>query len=88
MEHRITATDLARRLGEVLGKIRYRGDAFLIERNGKPVARIGPLPGGSVSTLGEALRAWVEAADNDASFADDLERVAEQDRVPESPWGS
>ena len=88
MEHRITATDLARRLGDVLGRIRYRGDAFLIERNGEPIARIGPLPGRSVSTLSEALRAWVEAADPDPTFAHDLECVAEQDRVPENPWGS
>lgn len=43
MESHISATDLARRLGDILGRIRYRGESFIVERNGKPVARIGPV---------------------------------------------
>ncbi len=38
MELRISVTDLARRLGDVLGRVRYRGDSFLVERNGALVA--------------------------------------------------
>jgi len=38
----ISATDLARRLGDVLGKVRYRGDSFIVERKGTPVAEFGP----------------------------------------------
>ncbi len=47
MEHRISATELARRLGDILGRIRYRGDSFTVERHGTPVARIGPVEGAS-----------------------------------------
>ena len=43
MEYRISATELARRLGDILGRIRYRSESFIVERNGKPVARIGPV---------------------------------------------
>src|SRR3990172_5706358 len=39
MEHRISAKDLARRLGDVLGRVRYRGDSFVVDRNGEAVAR-------------------------------------------------
>lgn len=88
MEHRISATELVRRLGDVLGKIRYRGDRFVVERNGEAVARIGPVASGAVSSVGEAFRAWTEAAEADPGFAADLETVGRMDRAPESPWDS
>ena len=88
MEFRISATELARRLGDVLGRIRYRGDAFVVERNGTPVARIGPVPSAGVSTLREAMAAWVRDGEPDAAFADDLERVGAADRPPGNPWDS
>ena len=88
MEHRISATELARRLGDVLGRVRYRGDSFVVERNGEPVARLSPLPAGSATSLREALAAWRSAGAPEAEFADDLERVGAVDRAPEDPWGS
>jgi antitoxin (DNA-binding transcriptional repressor) of toxin-antitoxin stability system len=86
MELRITATELARRLGDILGRIRFRGDSFVVERNGEPVARIGPVPTGGAGSLAEVFRAWVEAGPGDPSFADDLERVERADRPPRNPW--
>ena len=88
MEHRISATELARRLGDVLGRVRYRGDSFVIERNGGPVARIVALPDASPAHLVEALAAWRAAGEPDPSFADDLERIGEADMPPENPWAS
>jgi prevent-host-death family protein len=41
--HRISATELARKLGDVLGRVRYRGESFIVERNGTPVARLEPV---------------------------------------------
>ena len=88
MEHTISATELARTLGDVLGRVRYRKDTFLIERNGAPVARMVPVSSPSDSpTLAEALAAW-RALDADPSFADDLERAGLADRAPANPWGS
>ena len=80
MELRITATELAKKLGDVLGRIRYRGDSFLVERNGEPVARILPLPSKAGASVAEGLRAWREAEEADRRFADDLERVNRADR--------
>jgi len=88
VEHRITATELARRIGDVLGRVRYRGDTFVVERNGDPVARISPVPEAGVVTLGDALRAWRSAGPPDPSFADDLELVNSLDVPPDDPWDS
>lgn len=88
MEFRITATELARKLGDVLGRLRYRGDRFVIERNGVPVARLIPVVGPSPATLGEALEAWRGAGAPDPAFADDLHRIRSADRPPQDPWVS
>jgi prevent-host-death family protein len=88
MEGRISATELARRLGDVLGRVRYRGDSYVVERNGEPVARLVPLPGRTTATLREALSAWRGRGRPDAGFASDLERVVNADRPPDSPWDS
>jgi prevent-host-death family protein len=88
MEHRISATELARRLGDVLGRVRYRGDTFLVERNGAPVARLVPAHEGAPGTVREAFAAWKATGDPDPSFADDLERIGRADREPDDPWAS
>ena len=86
MENPISATDLARRLGDVLGRVRYRGESFIVERNGEPIARLAPLATRSHGTIAEALRAWREAAPADSKLARDLERVNRADQPPENPW--
>jgi len=83
MERRISATELARRLGDILGRVRYRGDSFVIERSGDPVARLVPLP-----TLREAFAAWRAAGLPSPTFAADLERIGASDRPPDNPWAS
>ncbi len=88
MEYRISATELVRKLGDVLARIRFRGDSFLIERNGAGVARLTPLPEMPAGSLGEALDSWQAGGDADPDFADVLERVGSADRPPETPWGS
>ena len=88
MEGRISATELARRLGDVLGRVRYRGDSFLIERDGDTVARLVPVPGKSTATIREAFASWRGAGAPEPSFAADLERVGNADRPPDRPWDS
>lgn len=86
METTITATELARNLGDVLGKVRYRREVFIVERNGEPIARLAPLSMGAAATLAEGLRAWKSAGPRESAFADDLERVNTADRPPRNPW--
>ncbi len=60
----------------------------MVERNGEPIARIGPLVMHTAGTALEGLRAWRAAAreDDDPGFADDLARVVRADRPPRNPW--
>jgi prevent-host-death family protein len=88
MQHRVSATELARRLGDVLARVRYRHDSFVVDKNGEPVARIAPIPQATVTTLHEAFSAWRAAGPPDPTFADDLERIGAADEPPAHPWGS
>lgn len=88
MAARISATDLARKLGDVLGRVRYRAETFVVERNGEAVARLSPLPSRVAPPLRDALRAWRLSRTPDEGFADDLERVNSADRPPRNPWDS
>jgi len=88
MEIRISATELARTVGDVLGRIRFRGDTFLVERNGEPVARVVPVVARPTASLAEVVAAWRAAGAADAGFADDLDAVSAVDRPPEDPWAS
>jgi prevent-host-death family protein len=88
MESVISATDLARQLGDVLGRVRYRGESFVIQRNGVVIARLLPAAPDRRATLAEAFRRWRAAGKPEPEFAETLERVAAADRVPENPWGS
>lgn len=88
MEYRIPASLLVRRLADVLGRVRYRGDTFLVERHNIPIARIGPASGATRPPLSDAIRGWMGGATSDPSFADDLERVTAADRPPRNPWDS
>ena len=87
MDVEITATELAKSLSDVLSRVRYKGETFVIRRNGEPIATLAPrgrLPG---ITLGELVTALQELGPVDDRFAGDLEAIqASQGTVPDSPW--
>lgn len=87
MEEHIPATRLARNLGDVLARIRYRGESFVVEKNGVPVARMVPIEPPKQITVGEFIRLWT-ARGPDPEFARALEKVNAADRPVELPWGS
>ncbi len=51
METTITATELSRSLSDILSRVRYKGETFIVKRNGEHVATLAPpvpaKPGGS-----------------------------------------
>lgn len=89
MNTKIAATELARNLSDVLNRIRYRGEQFVVERNGEPVANLGPVGavrGITVAEFFERLRTmnWP-----DEGFADDLEAIqASQPKAEFPEWPS
>ena len=84
----VTATELARKLGDLLSRIRYRHESFIVERNGTPIARMVPAEDRPPAALSDALAAWSGARPVDPAFASDLERVSAADKPPKNPWAS
>ncbi len=75
METTITATELARSLSDVLSRVRYKGERFLITRNGEPLGALGPVePAKKEMPLGEFL-AFLKENWPDDKFAEDLEAI-------------
>lgn len=84
METSVSATDLARKLGVTLARVQLRHESFVVEKNGRPVARVVPL-NDRVATLRDVLDVWTSAPP-DADFADVLEQVGRDDAPAENPW--
>ncbi len=82
----VTATELARKLGDFLGRVRYRGESFIVERNGVAVAKVVPATDAEMPELASALAVWSSSGLEDAGFAGDLERVNAADKTPKNPW--
>jgi len=80
MTHRITASELAARLPDILDTVRQNGDRYVVERDGEPVATIAP-PNGARDgasdgvTWGEFVTTLAALPRPDAAFADDLEAI-------------
>ena len=88
METKITATELARDLSNVLNRVRYQGETFRVERNGEAVAVILPVRSRPATTLRE-LGFRLRNLRMPEGFADDLEEIIKnQPPMPESPWPS
>jgi antitoxin (DNA-binding transcriptional repressor) of toxin-antitoxin stability system len=89
MEQTISATELAKNLSSILSRVQYRGERFVVERNGEPVAAIGPVgaPAGlSVRELFDLVR---RIGFPDDQFAVDLEAIqADQQKAVLPPWPS
>jgi antitoxin (DNA-binding transcriptional repressor) of toxin-antitoxin stability system len=90
MDERITATRAARSFSDLLNRVRYRKDRFIIVRGGEAVALLTPPPPSeSQCTLANLLQALASAAPPDEGFADDLEVIQEeQPSMPDVPWDS
>jgi prevent-host-death family protein len=81
---KINATEAARRFSDLVNRTRYRGESFIVVRNGEEVCRM--LPPDSKVTLKDLLRI-LRADKPDSQFAADLAQIQlEQPPLPGSPW--
>lgn len=86
VESRITATDAARSLSDLLNRVRYRGESFVVERGGEPVGRIVPV-GPPRCTVADLVRALRSAPRPDAGYLAGVEALAaDQPKLPTGPW--
>jgi antitoxin (DNA-binding transcriptional repressor) of toxin-antitoxin stability system len=84
---RMSATEASRSFSELLNRVRYRGERFLIERGGVPIAELRPAA--PTRFTGRDLVALLRSLPRvDESFLDAVEAVSrDQPRVPETSWG-
>lgn len=81
----ITSTEAALHLGDYLTRVRDNGERFLVTKNDEPVAELSPAGGSRRATWGE-LKKVIGTGSGDPTFADDLERINEEDRLATNPW--
>lgn len=83
---RVSATEAARNFSDILNRVSYREESFLIERGGTAVAEIRPVrPRGFSSHDLVALMKTLPKVDD--GFMDDLEEIHRtQPPLEDSPW--
>ena len=92
MSERITATRAVREFSELLNEIRYKSQSYIVERNGRPIARLVPVSdlkeGKRLKELKTLLSSLPPCGDDLEAFAKDLERiVSHQPSIPAGdPW--
>ena len=69
----ITVTELTRNLSDILNRVFYRGEEFMITRKGEPVATLAAPP--RAKTAGEILDKIGHLKMPGDGFADDLEEI-------------
>ena len=76
-------------MGDVLGRLRYCGETFIIERNDKPVAILQPYePTAKRGSLKDVLKAWSDAGAPDEGLAELLDEIGRSDAPVDDPWES
>jgi prevent-host-death family protein len=73
METMITATELSKRLSDVLNRVKYRGERFVVQKNGESVATIIPVGDAPGITVKELIEKIGDLPPIGSGFADDLE---------------
>lgn len=86
MRIRITATETARRFSELMNRVRYRGESFIVERAGKSICEI--LPAQPTKFSGKELAELLESLPRpDAEYLDLVGKLAaKQFKVAASKW--
>jgi antitoxin (DNA-binding transcriptional repressor) of toxin-antitoxin stability system len=86
MESHISATEAARSFSDLVNRVLYRGDVFVIERGGQPVCRIVPARPAKF-TLRDLVQLLKTTPKPDPEYWDVLEDInRNQPPLPESPW--
>jgi antitoxin (DNA-binding transcriptional repressor) of toxin-antitoxin stability system len=86
MKSHISATEAARSFSELMNRVHYRGESFVVERGGKPICEISPArpPKFSGAALANLLRSLPKPDDEYLAIVEEL--VAKQPTVAESGW--
>lgn len=82
---RLTVTEAVRNFSEILGRVRFKGERFVLLKGGKPVAELGPTNAAAPLRLRE-LPAILEALPHlDSEDADRFARDLDAGRTAVGP---
>lgn len=88
MATRVSATEAVRTFSDLLNRIRYRGEEFVVERGGEAVCRMAPASAARRLSLRQLADLLGDLPSADAKFASDVRAVVKgQGRMPKSSWG-
>ena len=86
VSRRLTATEASRSFSELLNRVRYRGETFIIERGGELVCELRPAAP-RVFTGADLITLLRSLPPIDEEYLNIVEKVARsQPLLPESPW--
>jgi antitoxin (DNA-binding transcriptional repressor) of toxin-antitoxin stability system len=82
----ISATEAVRSFSELMNRVRYRGESFVVERGGTPICEIRPAkpPKFSGGALANLLRSLPKPDEEYLAVVEDL--MAKQSKVSKSGW--
>lgn len=86
MKTRISATKAAREFSEILNRVAYRGETFVVERNGRTICEISPTK--PKAFIGADFAEMIKNAPRpDDQYFDDVEEVIKKrQQIVPSPW--
>lgn len=90
IETKITVTEGMREFSEIINRVFYRGENFILTKGGREVATIQPISGQSHSTLNNLktlLNSLPKLSDLEMdSFAKDILEARTKMPLPENSW--
>jgi antitoxin (DNA-binding transcriptional repressor) of toxin-antitoxin stability system len=83
---RLSATEASRNFSELLNRVRYRGESFIIERGGEPICELKPVapPRFTGADLVTLFRSLPPVDEGYLSAVEEISKT--QPFLPESPW--
>jgi antitoxin (DNA-binding transcriptional repressor) of toxin-antitoxin stability system len=86
MKTHISATQVVRTFSDILNRVHYRGEEFIVERGGEPICTLSPVKFSTCT--GADLAALLHTLPKpDLAFWDAVEEATQQyAEMPKSPW--
>lgn len=85
----VTATKAAREFSDLVNRVHYQGEEFIIERGGEPVCRLSPVETKKF-TIADMVTLLESIPKPDPEYWDDLEEIIRNQprETFKSPWES
>lgn len=85
MEQEIKASEFKAKCLKLMDEVAATGKTLVITKNGKPVARLEPMPR-KIEQIFGALKGWITIPDDEAYAAAKREMAEEMEREWEKKW--